>query len=295
MDRLGALNVFVRASEARSFTIAGQQLGISSSAVSKAIVRLEERLGVRLFHRSTRTVSLTPEGGLFLARCRRILAEIEAAEGELSQAQSSPRGRLRVSIPSVGMLFLPTLAAFKRLYPEVELDIDCSDRLVDVIEEGFDAVIRTGAPADSRLMARAIGSYRRVIVGSPDYFERTGRPSKPEDLERHACFLYRYPSTGKLDDWPLGQGQRERAPELALGMVANTLDPLVSFVEQGLGVACIPDIAIRRQLEAGSLETVLDGFNEDCTTFRILWPSSRHLSPRLRGFVDFMAEKLFPL
>lgn len=232
---------------------------------------------------------------MFLERCRRILGEIEAAEVELSQAQSSPRGRLRISMPSVGVLFMPNLAAFKRLYPEVELDIDCSDRLVDVIEEGFDAVIRTGVPADSRLMARTVGSYRRVMVGSPEYFERAGRPLKPEDLERHSCFLYRYPSTGKLDVWPLGPGVRGQLPDLPLSMVTNTLDPLVCFVEQGLGVACIPDIAIRRQLEAGSLVTVLDEFNEDCTTFRILWPSSRHLSPRLRGFVDFIADNLFPL
>ena len=145
MDNISALHVFVRAADARSFTAAGQQLGISASAVSKAIVRLE-RLGVRLFHRSTRTINPTPEGALFLERCRRILHEMEAAEAELLQTRSEPRGKLRISLPSVGTLFMPKLG-FKRSHPGIELDIDYSDRLVDVIEEGFDAVIAAASPA----------------------------------------------------------------------------------------------------------------------------------------------------
>ncbi len=294
MDSLGSLSVFVRAGEARSFTVAGQQLGISSSAVSKAIVRLEERLGVRLFHRSTRTVSLTPEGALFLERCRRILCEVAAAETELSQTQSAPRGKLRISLPSIGALFMARLADFKRLYPEVELDIDCSDRLVEVIEEGFDAVIRTGEPSDSRLMTRAIGSYRMVVVGSPEYFRREGVPVQPEDLARHACLIFRFPTTGKLQVWPLRRAGQAIDIERPASMVTNTLEPQVCFAEQGLGIACVPDIAIRRQLDEGTLVTVLDDYNQDCTTLRILWPSSRHLSPKLRVFVDFIAGSLLP-
>ncbi|CDH21726.1 putative transcriptional regulator with periplasmic binding protein domain (LysR family) (fragment) [Xenorhabdus bovienii str. kraussei Quebec] len=169
MDNFSVLEVFVRVSEVRSFTAAGNQLGVSSSAISKAISRLEEKLRVRLFHRSTRTVTLTPEGTLFLKRCRRILNEIEAAENELSQSQSVPSGKLKVSMPSIGVLFMPKFAEFSQQYPEIELEIDSTDGLVDLIEEGFDAVIRTGEPADSRLMARVLGSYKRVIVGSPTY------------------------------------------------------------------------------------------------------------------------------
>ena len=137
MDSLGALNVFVQAAEARSFTIAGRQLGVSSSAVGKAVARLEARLGVRLFHRSTRAITLTPEGAMFLERCRRIFCEMEAAELELSQTRAHPSGVLRVSLPLVGMLMMPTLSAFMRAWPDVELDLDFTDRLVDVIEEGF--------------------------------------------------------------------------------------------------------------------------------------------------------------
>ena len=295
MDNLGSLNVFVRAGEARSFTAAGHQLGISASAVSKAIVRLEQRLGVRLFHRSTRTVSLTPEGALFLERCRRILCEVESAEAELLQSRSAPRGKLRISLPSVGTLFMSKLAEFKRRYPDIELDIDYSDRLVEVIEEGFDAVIRVGEPGDSRLMARRIGSCSKVIIGAPAYFARAGIPLTPEDLVNHACLLYRYPSTGKLDTWPLRRAAGAPAIDLPVSMVTNTLDPQVCFAEQGLGIACVPEIAVRRQLQQGSLVTVLDEYNQFNMVFHVLWPSSRHLSPKIRVFVDFIVENLFPV
>ncbi|BES83333.1 LysR family transcriptional regulator [Pectobacterium araliae] len=294
MDNLGALNVFVHAGETLSFTAAGRQLGISASAVSKAIVRLEERLGVRLFHRSTRTINLTPEGALFLERCRRILCEVESAEAELLQTQSAPRGKLRISLPSVGTRFMPKLATFKRLYPDIELDFDYSDRLVDVIEEGFDAVIRTGEPRDSRLMSRRLGSCRKVIVGAPSYFSQVGFPNEPADLTNHACLLYRFPSTGKLDAWPLTRAANTSAIELPISMVTNTLDPQVCFAEQGLGIACLPEIAVRQQLQEGKLVTVLDEYNRECMVFHVLWPSSRHLSPKIRAFVDFIAENLFP-
>ena len=152
MDSLSGFAVFVQVAETRSFVAAGRLLGVSASAVGKSVARLEERLGVRLFHRSTRSVTLTAEGILFLERSRRILAEIEAAERELSQATVAPRGRLRISLPLVSSLVLPVLGEFMQAYPDIELDLDFSDRLVDVIEEGFDAVVRSGEPADLSLI-----------------------------------------------------------------------------------------------------------------------------------------------
>src|SRR6201998_4003068 len=159
MDSLGSLNAFVQAAEARSFTVAGRQLGVSSSAIGKGAARGVEGAGARLIHRSTRSVTLTAEGGLFLERCRRIFSEIKAAELELSQTHETPRGTLRVSLPLVGVLMMPTLAAFMRAYPEIMLDLDFSDRVVDVIEEGFDAVVRFADAGDTRLMSRALGMY----------------------------------------------------------------------------------------------------------------------------------------
>ncbi|QSQ16054.1 LysR family transcriptional regulator [Myxococcus landrumensis] len=292
MDSLGSLNAFVQAAETRSFTAAGRNLGVSSSAIGKAIARLEERLGVRLFHRSTRTITLTPEGSLFLERCRRIFCEIEAAELELAQTREAPRGRLRVSMPLAGMLMMPTVSAFMRAYPEIELDLDFTDRLVDVIEEGFDGVVRAGEMHDSRLMARVLGTFRLILVGSPDYFARRGTPRKPEDLKSHACLQHRFASTGKLERWPLRKS-RNKDLELPSTAVVNTIEPLIYMAEQGLGITCLPDFAIRGQLARGTLVTVLDSHLEHEGTFRMLWPSSRYLSPKLRVFVDFMAKHLF--
>lgn len=291
-DSLGALDAFVRAAEARSFTAAGRQLGVSSSAIGKAVARLEQRLGVRLLHRSTRSVTLTPEGALFLERCRRIFSEIETAETELAQTQGAPRGRLRVSLPLAGMLMMPTLGAFMQAYPEIELDLDFTDRLVDVIDEGFDAVIRAGEVTDSRLMSRVLGMFRLQLVAAPDYLARRGVPQTPEDLAGHACLQHRFATSGKFEPWPLRRGDREIA--LPATAVANTIEPLIALAEQGLGIACLPDFAIRSQVEAGRLAVVLADHTEHEGVFRLLWPSSRYPSPKLRVFVDFLARNLFP-
>ncbi len=289
MDNLGSLGAFVEAADARSFTLAARKLGVSSSAVGKAVARLEARLGVRLLHRSTRSVTLTPEGALFLERCRRIFCEVAAAEQEIAQGQGAPRGRLRVSLPLVGMLMMPTLSAFMRAWPEVELDLDFTDRLVDVIDEGFDAVIRAGEIADSRLMTRVLGNFRLMLVASPDYLRLRGRPRRPAELQDHACLHHRFATSGKLERWPL----RGAGIELPVTAAANTIEPLIYMAEQGLGITCLPDFAIRGQLAAGTLVSILDDHTEHSGTFRILWPSSRHPSPKLRVFVDFMAENLF--
>ncbi|MDP9631794.1 UNVERIFIED_ORG: DNA-binding transcriptional LysR family regulator [Ensifer adhaerens] len=294
MDSLGALNAFVQAADARSFTEAATQLGVSPSAVGKAIARLEGRLSVRLFHRSTRSITLTPEGTLFLERCRRIFCEIEAAEAELVQSQEAPRGKLRVSLPMAGMLLMPTLTAFMRAYPEVEIDLDFSDRMVDVIEEGFDAVVRSGEIGDSRLMTRQLGTFHPYLVASPDYFERHGKPEAPADLEHHHCLHHRFPSTGKLEPWPLVQDGAELNVNVPVTAVSNALEPLIHMAEEGLGIACLPNFTVRRQMREGTLVSVLDNQLRRCGTYRILWPSSRHLAPKLRVFVDFMAANLFP-
>lgn len=292
MDSLGALHAFVQAADANGFTEAGRKLGVTASAVSKAVQRLEDRLGARLFHRSTRSITLTPEGAMFLERCRRILCEFEAAETELSQTQTEPQGKLRVSFPSMGILFMPKVAAFKRLYPQIELELDFTDRLVDVIDEGFDAVIRTGDHSDSRLMTRTLGHYRRTIVGSPDYFAEAEIPKAPEDLVRHPCLIYRFANTGKLDRWPLSRDGEPVHIELTNSVVMNTLEPQICLAENSLGIACVPDIAVARQLKAGSLISVLDPYVQARTKISVMWPTSRHLSPKLRAFVDFVAGKL---
>ncbi|MFJ4431265.1 LysR family transcriptional regulator [Pseudomonas sp. NPDC089395] len=293
MEWLSGIAIFMQAADTRSFSEAGRNLGISSSAVGKSVSRLEERLGVRLFHRSTRSITLTAEGSLFVERCRRILCEAEAAELELSQTQQAPKGRLRISLPLVGMLIMPALTAFMHRYPAIELDVDFSDRLVDVIDEGFDVVMRTGEPTDSRLMSRPLGSYRLQLVASPGYLASQGSPDVPADLAHHVCLQHKFPSTGKFEAWPLARG--EDAPEWTLpaSMVCNTTGALMDVAIAGLGIACLPDFMVRQAIERGELVSVLDAHVEHQGTFRLLWPSSKHLAPKLRVFIDFMVETLF--
>jgi DNA-binding transcriptional LysR family regulator len=293
LESLSGIPFFVRAAETRSFAAAGRELGVSSSAVGKSVGRLEQRLGVQLFHRSTRSITLTAEGTLFLERCRRILGEVEAAELELSETRLAPQGRLRVSMPLVGMLVMPALTAFMHRYPAIELDVDFSDRLVDVIEEGFDAVIRTGEPADSRLMSRALGSYRLQLVASPAYLARHGTPALPADLLQHACLQHKFPSTGKFEPWPLLREPGSRELSLPASMVCNTSVALLDVALDDLGIASLPDFMVREALADGRLATVLGPYTEHQGTFRLLWPASKHQAPKLRVFIDFMVEALF--
>ncbi|MFZ6644583.1 LysR family transcriptional regulator [Undibacterium sp. TJN25] len=294
MDNLGALNVFVRAAETRSFTEAGRQLGVSSSAVGKAIARLEERLGVRLFHRSTRSITLTHEGTVFLESCRRIFSEIEVAEMELAQIKRAPSGRLRVSLPLVGMLLMPVMGRFMAAYPDIELDLDFTDRMVNVIDDGFDVVVRTGEVSDSRLIAHILGTFSLRLIGSRDYFARAGIPAVPADLKNHACLHHKFPNTGKLERWPLIPDAEGNDVELPTTMVASTMEPLIHLAEQGMGIVCVPDFFVRQQLADGSLLSVLEEHIEHKGWFRAVWPSSRYLSPKVRVFVDFLVEHVFP-
>lgn len=290
MDSFSGVTVFVQVAESRSFVTAGRQLGLSPSAVSKSIARLEEKLGVRLFHRSTRSMTLTAEGALFLERSRRIIGEMEAAQLELSQAAGKPAGRLRISLPQVSPLLLPVLGDFMARYPDIELDLDFSDRMVDVIEEGFDAVIRTGEPGDSRLSARRLGTFSMKIVASPAYLSRYGTPEEPGDLLRHRCMHYRFPYSGKLEKWAIG---RDVEVNLPISMVCNNIETRVCFTLKGLGIAFMPDFAINNLIAEGKLVTLLDNVEKRKGVFNILWPASKHASPKIRALVDFLTARVF--
>ncbi|MDR5806234.1 LysR substrate-binding domain-containing protein [Caballeronia sp. LZ001] len=292
MDSLGGISMFVQVAETRSFTETGRQLGVSSSAVGKGIARMEERLGVRLFHRSTRSITLTAEGALFLERCRRILGEVEAAEAELSNAAGSPRGRLRISTPQLSALIMPALDGFMAQYPDIEIDVDLSDRMVDIIEEGFDTVIRTGAQHDSRLVSRRLGSCGQVVVASPGYLKQHGVPRHPAELVNHACLLHKFPATGKLERWPFQLGTAKAEPELPQTFVSNTIEVLAFLALQDKGLIFVPTFLVRDALASGALQIVLDDYIDQTVTFWILWPATRYASPKLRVFIDYISEHL---
>jgi DNA-binding transcriptional LysR family regulator len=292
MEHLGTLSAFVQAAETGSFVAAGRNAGVSASAIGKAIARLEGRLGVRLFHRNTRSMVLTEEGRIFLDRCRRIFEEVEAAEMEMTQIAAAPSGRLRVSLPLVGMLLMPVIADFMQAFPAILLDLDFSDRLVDVIEEGFDVVIRTGAATDSRLMRRGLGRFRGRIVASPAYLERRGVPKVPGDLVSHDCLRQRSPASGKLNDWALLDPVGNGLPIIPETISATTIGPLIYLVERGFGIAFLPPFAVSTQIEQGNLVPLLEEYIRETGEFAALWPTNRQLSPRIRTFVTFLTENL---
>lgn len=287
MDRFGGIHLFMQAAQTRSFVEAGRLSGVSSSAVGKAVARLEERLGTRLFHRSTRSVTLTPEGQLFLDHCQRIQTEMAAAEAALAGARTTPAGPLRIAIPAVAeAALLPLLSGFMRAYPDIMLEIDASDRLVDLIEEGFDAAIRTGSLADSRLMGRRLGGFRHRIVASPAYLAERGTPQTPADLCRHACLHHRHPVTGKPEPWPLIADEDALPPDLPVTGIAGTAQARAMLAADGLGIACVPDFVARPLLDAGRLVDILGNHVQAVGQFHMLWPAGRHLSPRIRAFLD---------
>ena len=288
MDSLGGIAMFVQVADSGSFSATGRQLGLSSSAVGKSVARMEARLGARLFQRSTRHLALTDEGEKFLQRCKRILAEVEAAERELSAATGAPSGRLRISLPRYSGLFEPAIAAFMLAYPAIELDLDFSDAMVNVVSDGYDAVVRTGELQDSGLTRRKLCTFRRLLVASPAYLARHGRPGHPSELASHRRLHYRFPATGRLEAWPLADAAAPPAP----GMVCNSVEMRVHLAVQGQGIAYLPAFTVQRELAAGRLESVLDAHTQAYTAFWLLWPASRHTPPRLRVFIDFLVEKL---
>ena len=294
MDNLNGIAAFVRAAETCSFVAAGRLLGVSASAVGKSVARLEEKLGVRLLNRSTRRISLSNEGALFYERCQRILADLGDAEAELSHLAEAPRGKLRVSLPVIGYRFiLPLLAEFTQRYPEIELDLDFNDRLIDVVAEGIDVAVRSGVLSDSRLMARELGPFAFSIVSAPAYFARHGVPAMPRDLEQHGCVRYKFPSTGKLQEWQLFRtpGQ-EGELRLRTVLTCNNIEALIGAATQGVGLAYLPDFLVKDAIARGELQAVLGEYLRHASKFWILWPSSRHLSPKLRVFVDFLSAHL---
>lgn len=291
MDSLTSLTSFVRTAETLSFVQAARLLGISASAVGKNVARLEQKLGVRLFNRSTRNVSLTTEGAALLTRCKAILEQLQEAESALASSAAEPAGRLRVSLPAAGYrLLLPALPAFTRRYPQIELDLDFSDRLVNIIDEGFDVAIRSGELADSRLTAKKLGHFRFLLCASPVYLNNSGVPASADDLAEHRCIFFRLPATGLLQTWEL-QGLRPGAePRAASVLTVNNIEAAIGLSLSGMGISYLPDFIVRDALAEGQLKEVMQGCCTQQGHFSAVWPSGRYLSARVRCFIDFIAE-----
>lgn len=282
VDSIAGVRAFVAAADARGFKRGGETLGLTSSAIGKAIARLEEQLGVQLFHRTTRTLSLTEQGALFLNRAKAILAQLEDAEAELASTSKELKGRLRISLPLTGGVLSTPLADFVALHPGIELDLDFSDRIVDVIGEGFDAVIRSGEQSDSRLMRQKLGDIVWCLAAAPAYVERAGLPMRPSDLASHACLRQRV-STGRIAPWSL------RADvAIPASLTAGIIDPLLDLALAGAGIASFPFFMIHDHLRNGRLIEILPGALDRHGVMSILWPSTRYHVPKTKAFVSVM-------
>ena len=294
MDSLTGITAFVRTADQLSFSEAGRALGVSASAVGKSVAKLEQELGVRLLHRTTRRVALTEEGALFYERCRRILDDLQDAETMVTDPAGAVRGRLRVSLPTIGYLFLlPVIPGFRRRYPNIELDIDFNDRIVDLIEEGVDVAIRSGKLADSSPMARRLGPLKFVVCAAPSYLVARGTPKTPQDLKQHDCLRFRFPNSGKLQIWALKMEAGVDPFRGPAPFTCNNMEALRGAAIGGLGIAYMPDFLARDAVNDGALRTLLDEFLIDAGRFSALWPSSKQLSSKVRVFVDYLSEVLF--
>lgn len=291
MDRFTDMQTFVRVAETGSISGAAERLGIAKSAVSRRLAELEGRLGVQLFHRTTRRLSLTDSGRSFYEHCVRILEEVDEAELSVAAAHREVRGALRVALPlSFGLLHLaPAIQEFMRRHPAVEFDLDFNDRQVDLVREGFDVAIRIAQLADSSLMARRLAPIRHVVCGSPDYFARHGIPRHPADLARHRCLAYsNLPSPGL---WTCRDAQgRQVSVSVPLWLKANNGDFLSRAAMAGEGLILQPTFYLAEAIAAGQLVPVLRDFGWPEINAYAIYPPTRHLSSRVRAFVDFLAE-----
>lgn len=214
----------------------------------------------------------------------------------MTSSVAQPAGKLKISLPVIGYrLLTPLLPAFARLYPQVELDLDFSDRLVNIIEEGFDVAIRSGELADSRLTSKKLGDFRFILCASPAYLDEYGVPGSPEDLTAHKCIFFRFPSTGLIQPWEL-RGMRLAGDFRAVSILTvNNIEASIRLSSSGMGICYVPDFAVREAVDAGLLKEVLPGSCVKQGDFSALWPASRYLSPRIRCFIDFIAEAGLPL
>lgn len=294
MDNLSGMAVFAQVVEARSFTGAARRLGISKAAVSKQVSRLEERLGARLLNRTTRRLSLTEVGAGFYERCARIVADAEEAELAVTRLNETPRGTLRVDAPvNFGMQYLaPLLPPFMLANPELKVDVSFNDRFVDLVDEGHDLAIRIGQLPDSSLIARKLGESGSVICAAPAYWERHGRPSRPADLANHNCFAYSYLATGH--EWRLRGPEGDVAVRVSGSLTANNGDMLRQAAVAGLGVVATPLFIACDDLRAGRLEPVLGEYEQPRRGIYAVYPHNRHLSAKVRAFVDYLVEALEP-
>lgn len=290
-ERTEEMLVFVRAAELGGFSAAARALGLTPSAVSKSISRLEDRLGVRLLNRTTRSLTTTPEGETFLERSRRILADIDEAEQEITRFRIAPRGLLRLHVSvAFGLHQLPpVLPDFVARYPEVQLDITMSDRVPDFAEEGIDVAVRSGDVPDENLIGRRICLMERVICAAPSYLKKHGTPRTPDDLLGHNCLLMT--AQPHMGYWPFDTPEGIRSVKVSGNVMANNPETAVQLAILGLGVIRLGDIIVGDPLRRKQLVPLLEGSHHvEAVPIHAMYLPGRHRSPKVVAMVDFLLE-----
>lgn len=289
MDRMTSIATFVKIAEAGGFAAAARKLGVSPSTATTQIQALEDRLGVRLLNRSTRKVSLTEIGKAYYERCMQVLADMDEAEGAVQAMKSKPRGTLHLNVSlSIPVLLAPVVAEFTALYPDANVSIVMSDRMVDLVDQGIDLAITTMPIPNSNLIMRRLGSVRLLVCGSPDYLAQRGVPRAPNDLASHNCLKYTFSSWG--NEWRFKLPEGERAVHVTGNMEANSVNSLKLAAALGQGLILAPEFLVSDEIKSGKLVAVLTEFAAPELPIHAVYPHRQHLSTNVRSFLDLLAK-----
>jgi len=297
LDKAGEMALFARTVEEGSFSAAARALDLTPSAVSKQIRRLEDRLGVRLFNRTTRRISLTEAGRAFYGYCERIVRELDEAEEAVSALGERPRGRLRVAatVSFARVEILPRINEFLERYPDVGLDVELTDRQVDLIEEGFDVAVQWREQVeDPSMVARRLCVNRRIICAAPAYIRRHGLPREPEELLEHNCLTLS--ELHEFNDWEFTDDEHgRRVLHVSGSFSANNADALYEAALAGVGLARLSTWLVMPDIRAGRLVPVLPAYRHEHSAFYVVYPHRTHLSGKVRAFVDFLMDTFVPV
>ena len=292
IDRLLAMQVFIRVVDSASFTRAADGLRMPKATVTTLIQNLESHLGVKLLHRTTRRVGVTADGAAYYERCVRILAEVEETESALSRTRLSPRGRLRVDVPTTfgRRVLMPALPDFLARYPDIRIEVGCSDRQVDLLEEGVDCVVRGGDPGDPSLVARRVGAIELACCATPGYLGQFGVPAHPNELVRHRCINYFSAKTGRVHPWTFMKGGERIEIELDGPVAVNDSEAYFEAGLAGVGIMQASRVQIGSAIADGRLRPVLRDWRIEPLPIYVMYPQNRHLSAKVRVFVDWAAD-----
>jgi len=294
MDQLVCMRSFVRVADLRSFTQAADALGLSRAVVSTHVAELESYLRCQLFHRTTRRVGLTTDGAEYLTHCQRILGDLETADESMRGARLAPAGKLRVDVPvEFGRaLLIPALPRFTARYPDVQLEVQFNDRVVDLIREEIDLVVRVGGVPEQHLVARRIVDTRLLTCASPDYLRTHGVPTEPEDLKRHKLVGYLHPAGRRTHQWIFQRGQQRKRLALPFNIAFNSAEAEIRAAIRSAGVVQAMDLMVAEALALGRLQVVLPEWSAPGKAISVVCRTAVRNSPKIRVFADFAAELL---